>query len=493
LANLSHLRDVWSLTQALLSPANRLSWLSMLRSPYCGLSLNDIHCIAGFNKKKSIYSALLQLDKIQGLSEEGRIRAGFFIRIMHKSLAQRYQSRLSEWVAQTLKELHMETILNQSQVNDLEQFWILLDRYEEDARLADMNEFTREFNTLYSQQATPSRLQIMTIHKSKGLEFDTVFLPGLGSQPNRGDKPMLRWLKLPTQKHGNLLLVSPVQAAHQEHCPLYDYLGQLDEVKSAFEAQRLLYVAVTRAKSRLYLLDNATRISKKSFRSMLKHQQFTEDEPDQTPEETGFPLPQLMKLPLNHYLLPEEATPFPGLTKQATQALSQGIPRLTGIVTHQLLQWICDHHPETPEQIPWNLARYEFRKLGFDETMQHEALTALQKQIRQLFSDPTGLWIIGKHDREHNEYELLVAEQNRPVTRILDRTFEDQGKHWIIDFKTGKEDEETLKQHQEQLNEYASCLHDQTALPIHCGVYYLPSSHWVTWEYKGVCETRCSK
>ena len=62
----------------------------LLHSPYCGLSLNDIHAIAHFNKKKSIYSALLQLNKIQGLSEEGTIRAEFFIHIMHKALTQRY-------------------------------------------------------------------------------------------------------------------------------------------------------------------------------------------------------------------------------------------------------------------------------------------------------------------------------------------------------------------------------------------------------------------
>ncbi|MCW8385244.1 UvrD-helicase domain-containing protein [Fluoribacter dumoffii] len=483
LANLGHLRDVWSLTQALLTPANRMAWLAILRSPYCGLSLKDLHVIAQFNKKKSIYSALLQLNKITGISEEGRIRADYFIRVMHKSLAQRYEIKLSSWIIQTLKELHMDRILNANQLNDLEQFWILLDRYEQDGRLAEMKEFVTELNKLYSQQANPSCLQVMTIHKSKGLEFDTVFLPGLGTQPNRGDKPMLRWLNLPTQNQGNLLLMSPIHALHQDHCPLYEYLGQLDEVKSRYEAQRLLYVAVTRAKARLYLMDHSERSSKNSFRNLLNHLEFIEEEPGSIVEEVHNLLPGLGRLPLGYYQnIPSEVIDLRPHLK--TTSLITSVPRLIGIVTHKLLQWICDNHPQTVTEIPWGLARYELRKLGFNETMQHEALSGIQEQITRMFEDPTGIWIIKKHSAEQNEYELLVEHQSKPITRIIDRTFEEHGKRWIIDFKTGREDESSLIQHRQQLNEYGSYLARHTSLPIYCGIYYLPSNHWVNWHYE---------
>lgn len=482
LANLLHLRDVWSLTQALLSPANRLSWLAMLRSPYCGLSLNDMHCITSFNQKKSIYFALLQLDKINGLSEEGRTRALYFTQVMHKALTQRYQSRLSDWVSETLKELHRDNILTQSQLNDLDQLWALLDRFEQDGRLPDMKEFQRELNKLYSQQATPSRLQVMTIHKSKGLEFDTVFLPGMGAQPNRGDNPMLRWLKLPTQHQGTLLLVSPIQAAHQDTCALYNYLSQLDEEKSSYEAQRVLYVAVTRAKSRLYLLDSATKLSKGSFHSLLKHQEFTAANQDEIAGELVIPLPKLNRLPLEFYV--QNECNLNSFLNAPTKGLSVGIPRLTGIVAHQLLQWICEHHPATVDQIPWNLPQYEFKKLGFDEEAQVSALSALQIQITQLLADPVGSWIIAEHSNEQNEYELLVENQNKTVTRIIDRSFEENNCLWIIDFKTGKEDEKALTKHQQQLNEYGYYLSSRTSLSIHCGLYYLTNSHWINWQYE---------
>ncbi|WP_133137305.1 UvrD-helicase domain-containing protein [Legionella rowbothamii] len=483
LANLPHIRDVWSLTQALLSPANRLTWLSMLRSPYCGMSLADIHTIAQFNKKKSIYAALLQLNKISGLSEDGLIRAQFFIRIMQQALSHRYESKLSTWVINTLNALQVDKVLNQAQLNDLEQFWTLLDRYELDGRLANMKEFIHEFNKLYSQQVTPSLLQVMTIHKSKGLEFDTVFLPGLGSQANRGDSPMLRWLNLPTQDQGNLLLMSPIQAAHHDRCPVYDYLGQLDEVKGSYETQRLLYVAVTRAKSRLYLMDHSEKTSKSSFRSLLKNQNFADDESAGSMEEQERPLPKLAQLPLHHYQDQQLEMDEP-FSRNAPSTLVSNLPRLTGIVTHQLLQWICDNHPESLDDVPWNLALYEFKKLGFDEYMQKQALLVLQEQITRLVQDQIGSWIIATHDKEQNEYELLVAPQSRPITRIIDRTFEEDGKRWIIDFKTGKEDKTTLIKHQAQLNEYGSYLSERTHLPIYCGIYYLPTNHWVKWQYE---------
>jgi ATP-dependent exoDNAse (exonuclease V) beta subunit len=155
-------------------------------------------------------------------------------------------------------------------------------------------------------------------------------------------------------------------------------------------------------------------------------------------------------------------------------------------VTHQLLQWICTHHPKTTAEIPWSLPSYELRKLGLDEKMQQDTLKVIQEQIHNLFQDPTGLWIIAKHHQELNEYELLVEQHNIPITRIIDRTFEDQGKCWIIDFKTGKEGESSLIKHKQQINEYGFYLSNRSPLPIYCGIYYLSSNHWVSWEYAPV-------
>ncbi|AHE66606.1 ATP-dependent exoDNAse exonuclease V beta subunit [Legionella oakridgensis ATCC 33761 = DSM 21215] len=485
LANLPHLRDVWSLTQALLMPANRLAWLSMLRSPWCGLSLADVHCIANFAQKKSIYFALSQLEHIHGLSEEGLIRGQFFYEVMHETLKTRHQQSLADWIMNTLRALHLEQVLSTHEQDDLEPFWLLLEQFEEDGQITDMEQFETELNKLYSQRVTPSRLHIMTIHKSKGLEFDCVILPGLSARSAISDKPLLRWLKLPTQQ-GSLLLISPMKAAHEEHCLLYDYLTRLEEDKNHYEMQRLLYVAVTRAKKRLYLFDKNDKGSQGTLRSLLQNLTFhpiesTSYEMNQGKDQSIAKTPELYHLPLTFY---QHSSSY--LAQSANQ-LSFPLhhhSRLVGIVTHELLQWICDHHPATIADIPWHMVSHQFKVLGLTGQPLMTAQSQIQTQIKQLFSDPVGHWLISKHKAEHNELELLHQQYSDVTTKIIDRTFIEHGIRWVIDFKTGQEEEYTEHQHRQQVQHYAHLLAHLYPEPIHCGLYYLANSHWITWNYE---------
>ena len=53
--------DLMVLTKALCHPADRLSWLAVLRAPWCGLSLIDLHRIATFNKETCIWQNIQSL------------------------------------------------------------------------------------------------------------------------------------------------------------------------------------------------------------------------------------------------------------------------------------------------------------------------------------------------------------------------------------------------------------------------------------------------
>lgn len=482
LAGLSHLRDLWSLTQALLLPANRLAWLALLRSPLCGLSLNDLHSVANFDRKKPIYYALSQSECLTHLSEDGRRRAQFIYAVLHNALACRYQQSLVEWIAQTLKDLQVDKILDTAQQDDLEQFWLLLERFAPPGKPLDLKAFKTEFDKLYSQRVNPSRLQVMTIHKSKGLEFDCVILPGLSSKSQNKDQPMLRWLKLPSKKQGELLLVSPIKAAHQGQCLLYDYLGQLDAEKDCYELQRLFYVAATRAKKRLYLFDSSEKETKGTFRSFLKNQEFLTQTEEKLEETAGQSLPLLYRLPIEAYLHLPSAPETLG--KKSVLSVPHGPARQMGIVGHELLQWICDNHPISISEIPWAMVKRQFKRLGFTPKEQDEAYLSLNQQITHLFKDPIGQWLIKAHQEEHNEYEFLVDDRGLVSTRIIDRTFVEDGIRWIIDFKTGSEEEAAQLQHRQQVNHYAQLMAIRSQEPIRCGLYYLASSHWVTWEYQ---------
>ena len=477
MSTLPHVRDVWSLTEALLMPANRLAWLALLRSPWCGLSLSDLHVIANVDKKQSIYVALSQWETLDGLSDDGLIRVRYLHVVFQDALMRRHQQPLVAWLTQTLQRLHVDAVLHPAEQDDLEQFWQLIETYERDGQLADLTRFKHALDTLYSKQLTPSRLQIMTIHKAKGLEFDCVILPSLGAKTSNSDRPLLRWLTLPTTDAEPLVLVSPIQAAQHDHCPLYDYLGKLDTEKSQYEQQRLLYVAVTRAKKRLYLLDHSDKATRGTFRALLDAEAFlpmTHEVPDDSQPAS---YPPLAHLPLTFYAI-SNSHPLPPTT-YSTVPLTDNPARLLGVVAHDLLQWICTNHPKTEEEVPWELAHHALRRYGFDAADLHAAKQRLNETISPLFHNKRGQWIIKAHQDERNEYELLVNHHNDIRTQIIDRTFHDNGVCWIIDFKTGHQD----TTHHAQVNAYAAHLTHQTTSPIRCGLYYLNTHHWVEWEW----------
>ena len=483
LAKLPHIKDLWSLTQALLMPANRLAWLSFLRSPWCGLSLSDLHAIANYEKSKSIYFALSQLDKISNLSEHGRIRADFIYQVLDDTLNKRNQESLIDWISNTLKKLHINEILEPSLQEDLEQFWLLLDHFEENGQIKDLNQFHSEFNKLYSQLVVPSNLQIMTIHKSKGLEFDCVIIPSLSTKPQKLNTPLMRWLKIPSQQQEEIVLLSPIKASEKDNCLLYDYLGKLDKEKSNYELQRLLYVAVTRAKKRLYLFDNGKRINDGSFRHLLKKQEFIEEIKDPNLAESNLEFPDCYHLPIEYY----QQTRAPIATGEiiSPQNIANHRPRLLGIVAHELLQWICENHPSSIDEIPWEIANYQLRSLGFDNQEFSHAITLIKRQIIGFFNCPIGQWIMKAHKNEQNEYEILVYTNGFITTKIIDRTFCDEDLRWIIDFKTGIEDKNSTEKYRKQVNAYAEIFANaNSSEAIRCGLYYLESNHWVRWEYE---------
>lgn len=477
LSSMSHMLDLWSLTKALLLPADRLAWLSLLRSPYGGLTLADLLCIATYDRKQSIYFALSQLEKIMGLSEDGRKRAAFVYHTLNKALSRRHQQSFAVWIEEVVFDLFGDKLLTKREQADLEQFYLMLEQLSGPDVCPKQCESA--FYKLYSKRLNPSRLQVMTIHKSKGLEFDTVILPGLGNKAQKPDKPLLRWLNLTTSE-GQGFLLSPLQAAHQDRCLLYDYVGKINEEKEQYEQQRLLYVAVTRAKKRLYLLDGHEGVSQGTFRALLSGQVF-EPEAALTPSATQEPsLPLLSRLPTSYY---QSLTPEHESTANIPILLKPNKARLLGVLAHEILQWLCTTHP-VPVKLPQGLLDMRLKSFGLSAAEQEEVSASLNEQLGLMLQSPIGEWICKPQLEEQNEYALMVTEAGKTVTKIIDRTFIEHGQRWIIDFKTGTDSPKAQEQHRQQVTEYARIFSLFDSRPIHCGLYYLSGNHWLSWEYE---------
>lgn len=120
-----------------------------------------------------------------------------------------------------------------------------------------IDEFIKLINSIKEKATDNSRLKVMTIHNSKGLEFDAVILPELDYKitPDTSSFPYLLSRESPTVKY-NSMIPTPGKSVVENH-PLFSkqYLKQAN--KNIYESICLLYVAITRAKEALYLVTPA--------------------------------------------------------------------------------------------------------------------------------------------------------------------------------------------------------------------------------------------
>jgi len=131
----------------------------------------------------------------RALSADGRARLQRITPILQTALAERHRKPLRQWVEGTWIALGGPACLQQaSELDDAERFLQLLEKLNATGAssngvsptLEQLNEGLEKLFAAPDPQAD-ERLQIMTMHKSKGLEFDTVILPGLHRQPRNQD------------------------------------------------------------------------------------------------------------------------------------------------------------------------------------------------------------------------------------------------------------------------------------------------------------------
>jgi ATP-dependent helicase/nuclease subunit A len=416
-------------------------------------------------------------------------------------------------------------------------FFSMLDQLSNDELAVINGEMEERLSALCAlpdpQVSERCGVQLMTIHKSKGLGFDVVLVPGL-ERPTAGNKQeLLLWLERATPHASSTdepteILIAPIKQKGSDDEPLLQWVKRQIAARDAEERKRLLYVACTRARRELHLFGAVEVEEEKGIRppksgtllatawpaleaefqrqyATILSGNFEYPEMDQTGIETDEHLPGLRRLPSGFTVQPHKKN----VSILATYELDQeqkplfdrpeaGIrPRLFGTVVHELLErtakQLCSH---TLEEVRSALDRWkaeavmQLRRSGLTIRESQSAAEEAILSIRQALDNPKSQWILMSHPEAASEAKWMGVIDDRIRTVQVDRVFRagaDVGSQegdvwWIFDYKTTQTVSTSMQDflnqqreiYGEQLATYARVLkfiHGET-IRIHAGLYY---------------------
>src|SRR5687767_13742568 len=141
------------------------------------MSWTDLEALCGDDRKPAIWDLLRDPEGLLRLSADGRERAASIIAQLTKAYATRELETLSRWVERTWLDLDGPACLDDdAERAAAEQFFALLSTAERGCDLDDPMMLERALKTVQPQADAPREngIEIMTMHRAKGLEYDTV-------------------------------------------------------------------------------------------------------------------------------------------------------------------------------------------------------------------------------------------------------------------------------------------------------------------------------
>ena len=258
LSERSEVLDALALTRALLHPADRPAWLAVLRAPWCGLSLTDLLCLTGEGPEADAEATVAELvtsrrDQISPIGRQLLDRAWPILAHAVDTLG---RTSLATHVERTWRSLGGDVSLSPEHQANVRTFLTVLRELElTGGGRVDLKGLAARLATLYAEPAAvENAVELLTIHNSKGLEFDLVLVPGLERRPMHHQTDLLNWLELePPDNQAAHILLAPIWQRGDAVDRLNRWLSTVRRERNFAEVRRLLYVACTRAREELHL------------------------------------------------------------------------------------------------------------------------------------------------------------------------------------------------------------------------------------------------
>lgn len=531
-------QDLLALTRALLHPADRIAWLAVLRAPWCGLLLADLHALAVDAPRRPLWLLMNDDARAAALSDDGRARLAAVTTALAPALEDARRGSLRDAVEGAWLRLGGADCLRAARDGaDARAYLDLLAQVETAADIDDLTELDARMDRLFAapdphDPALPPPVELMTIHKAKGLEFDVVIVPGLHRRPRGGEASLLAWSERSRPDSDPALLLGVVAAADGVADGVHAWIARLERERERLESARLLYVAATRARQRLHLLGSVASFDGKAGRSLRTPVQDALLAPLWPVVQPSFEAalaavsrvgevtaggsapaapaadldPRTWRLvapmPLRADDLPLDAptwhalAPVIGDRRLPQFSWAGETVRLVGTVVHRWLQRIA----EAPQR--WDAARVdaiavpverELSALGLPPAERAAAVQRVLSALRATLADVRGQWLLMARAPEAqaaSELKLTGIDRGERVNVAIDRCFVDAGVRWVIDYKTGSHEgagveaflDREVERYREQLSRYARLLRATGPEPVRCGLYFPLLSAWREWE-----------
>ena len=473
-------QDLYALTRALTHLADRVAWLAILRAPWCGLTLDELSEFFEGRNERTIWELMQEVPCLARLRE-----------VLASALTDRLRGTLRDRVEGVWFALGGPACVEDATgLEDAEIFLDELERLEEAGELTDFSALAASLEDLYALpdvNAGEEAVEIMTIHKAKGLEFETVIVPGLDRSPRSGRKPLFAWRSLP----GGKLLLAPIDETGGNKEPLYRYVRDLDKEAEDIEAGRLLYVAATRAESQLHLLaclkvgdDGVLKMPPRrsllgiAWNALAESVRLPTAAGEQPGEKRPLPEDKLKRLPADFDIPEAPAATAWKSSDEGREEVEQiefswagETARHVGTVVHRWLQRMADDALKdwSAERIASIRPRFrnELLRHGVPPSEIEVASDLVAAALANAISDDRGRWLLGPHGEAWTEYRVQTRDGKR---HVVDRRIRDEaGAYWVIDYKTSRHQgasveaflDRELERYAPQLTRYAKALGDK--------------------------------
>ncbi len=515
LESLAHCRavqDLVSLTLTLAQPADQVAWLSLLRAPWGGATLDELVHLVGEPPRRLVPEALQDEDCLAGCPPESRLRLTQVRNIVLAGLQELHRFPLHRTLEACWIRLGGPAVVDTADLEHCRRFIDLVRELESDGTPIHGETLNLAMEDLFADNHTVQQVKLLTIHSAKGLEFPTVILPGLQRSPRSDQSELFRWKRFPDR-----LLISTRPRRNQVQ-PFFDYLGLLEKDHQTHERGRLLYVACTRAQRRLHLFGSFRAQTSNPSATSLLYPLCQAIPPQQLDRHERWPepdIPEVLPPTLERINpawtlpeLPKSVDPrsgFPNSDQEEEGKIdfdwARETTRITGIVVHRMLEEIDSFGWEswksrdfgTEDRERWSCL---LMAQGLPKSRSREALEQVETALLRVQEDPLAAWIFAPEHTEVRTELGLTGMHDRHLRRVvLDRCFVDiNGVRWIIDFKSSRHDDQSTIDHfidaeKERyrmiMGRYGQMLSALEQRPVRTALYYPLLGRLVAYEAAG--------